>query len=170
MTQEIVNRVTKSALEIFDLEDYYPNERRLLLDIKEFLHEGFILREKEFREALDSYSWETYENAYVAIYCSTEAILPAWTFILIASKLQPYAKKIVQGDLQSLEVAIFQDIIAGVDISYLIDKPVIVKGCSKKTIPEEAYVMAVQRIQPIARSVMFGEACSAVPIYKRKNM
>lgn len=170
MTEEIVNRVTKSALEIFDLEDYYPNERRLLLDIKELLHEGFILREKEFREALDNYSWETYENAYVAIYCSTEAILPAWTFILIASKLQPYAKKIVQGDLQSLEVAIFQDIIAGVDISYLMDKPVIVKGCSKKPIPEEAYVMAVQRIQPIARSVMFGEACSAVPIYKRKNM
>lgn len=170
MTEEIVNRVTKSALEIFDLEDYYPNERRLLLDIKEFLHEGFILREKEFRETLDSYSWETYENAYVAIYCSTDAILPAWTFILITSKLQPYAKKIVQGDLQSLEVAIFQDIIAGVDISYLMDKPVIVKGCSKKTIPEEAYVMAVQRIQPIARSVMFGEACSAVPIYKRKNM
>ncbi|WP_042346639.1 DUF2480 family protein, partial [Capnocytophaga canis] len=145
MTEEIVNRVTKSALEIFDLEDYYPNERRLLLDIKEFLHEGFILREKEFREALDSYSWETYENAYVAIYCSTEAILPAWTFILIASKLQPYAKKIVQGDLQNLEVAIFQDIIAGVDISYLMDKPVIVKGCSKKPIPEEAYVMAGQR-------------------------
>ncbi len=168
MTNEIINRVAKSPLEIFDLEDFYPTERRVLFDLKDFLFEGLILKEKDFREQLDKHSWTNYENCYVAIHNSAEAIVPAWAFMLVASKLQPYAKKIVKGTLSELEISIFQEIISNIDVSHLEGKPVIVKGCSKKTIPEEAYVFAIEKIQPIAKSIMYGEACSAVPIFKKK--
>ncbi len=169
MTNEIINRVAKSPLEIFDLEDFYPTERRVLFDLKDFLFEGLILKEKDFREQLDKHSWTNYENCYVAIHNSAEAIVPALAFMLVASKLQPYAKKIVKGTLSELEISIFQEIISNIDVSHLEGKPVIVKGCSKKTIPEEAYVFAIEKIQPIAKSIMYGEACSAVPIFKKSK-
>lgn len=169
MTNEIINRVAKSPLEIFDLEDFYPTERRVLFDLKDFLFEGLILKEKDFREQLDKHLWTNYENCYVAIHNSAEAIVPAWVFMLVASKLQPYAKKIVKGTLSELEISIFQEIISNIDVSHLEGKPVIVKGCSKKTIPEGAYVFAIEKIQPIAKSIMYGEACSAVPIFKKSK-
>lgn len=168
MTNEIVNRVANSSLEIFDLEDYYPPEKRVLFDLKDFLFQEVILKEKDFREKLDAHKWSSYEGCFVAIYNSTEAIVPAWAFMLVASKMQPYAKKIIQGSLKDLEESIFEEIISRINISHLQEKPVIIKGCSKKAIPESAYVLAVQKIQPIAKSIMYGEACSAVPIYKKK--
>ncbi|GIJ97447.1 hypothetical protein CAPN001_20160 [Capnocytophaga stomatis] len=168
MADKIINRVTKSPLEVFDLEDFYPTEKRVLFDLKDFLFEGLILKEKDFREQLENHPWTDYDNCFVAIDNSADVIVPAWAFMLIASKLQPHAKKIVQGNLTDLENSVFQEIISKIDFSYLEGKPVIIKGCSKKPIPESAYVLALQKIQPIAKSIMYGEACSTVPIFKRK--
>lgn len=166
MADEIVNRVAKSPLEVFDLEDFYPTEQRILFDLTDFLFEGIMLKEKDFRLQLETHPWEAYQDCHVAIDNVSQAIVPVWAFMLVASKLQPYAKKIVHGSLKDLETAIFQEIIANIDVSRFAGKPVIIKGCSKKPVPESAYVQAVAKIQPIAKSIMYGEACSAVPIFK----
>ena len=168
MEKEIVNRVAQSKLVTFDLEDYYPKGERKVLDIKDWLYEGFILREKEFRAHVDAHDWSMYQEAYVALQCSSDAIIPGWAFMLVASKLQPYAKKVVQGNLETLETALYQTILEKLDVTEFADKPIIIKGCSKKPVPENAYLMAVSKIQEVAKSVMYGEACSSVPLFKRK--
>ena len=166
--QEIINRVANSALQVFDLEDYYPEEERLALDISQWLWEGFVLKEKEFRDSLKNYDWQQYNGKFVALYCSTDAIVPAWAYMLVTVHLQPFAKKVVQGTIEKLNIAIYQDILNNLDYTAYADKPVIIKGCSKKAVPQEAYVMASQKLMPFAKSIMFGEACSSVPLYKRK--
>ena len=168
MEKEIVNRVAQSKLITFDLEDYYPKGERKVLDIKDWLYEGFILREKEFRAHVDAHDWSMYQEAYVALQCSSDAIIPGWAFMLVASKLQPYAKKVVQGNLETLETALYQTILEKLDVTEFADKPIIIKGCSKKPVPENAYLMAGAKIQEVAKSVMYGEACSSVPLFKRK--
>lgn len=166
--EEIINKVAQSSLEVFDLEDYYQEGIRTQIDISQWLLEGFLLKEKDFRESLKNHNWEQYQNHFVAIYCSTDAILPAWASILVASHLSPYAKKVVLGTINELETAIFQDQVSQVDFSAYKDKPIILKGCSKKPVPETAYIFAIQELQKVAKSIMYGEACSAVPIYKKK--
>lgn len=165
---EIINRVANSALQVFDLEDYYPEGERLGLDISQWLWEGFVLREKEFRESLKNHDWQLYSGKFVALHCSTDAIVPAWAFMLVAVHLQPFAKKVVQGSTDDLDVAIYRDLLNNLDYSVYADKPVIIKGCSRKPVPQEAYVMSVEKLLPVAKSLMFGEACSSVPLYKRK--
>jgi hypothetical protein len=167
MQDEIINKVANSALEVFDLEDYYPKGIRTQLDISQWLLEGFLLKEKDFREALKNHDWKQYENHYVAINCSTDAIIPAWATILVTVYLAPFAKKIVTGTLTDLETALYQEIIPTLEFSQYQDKPVILKGCSKKPVPESAYIMAIQKLQPFAKSIMYGEACSAVPLFKK---
>ncbi len=167
MAEEIINRVANSSLKVFDLEDYYPSGKRILLDIKDWLYEGFILREKEFRGLLKEQDWATYQDAYVAIYCSTDAIVPAWAFMLVTTKLQPYANKVVLGDLTALETALYQPIIEALDVSDYTDQRVIVKGCSHKPVPAAAYVLITEKLQKVTKSIMYGEACSAVPLYKK---
>lgn len=169
MSESIINRVANSSLAVFDLEDYYPVGRRMAFDLKDFLFEEIVLKEKDFRQQLDDFHWEIFKDAYVALSCSSEAIIPPWAYMLVTSKLAPYARKTILGDLNHLEIALYQEIIERIDVSYLKDKPVIIKGCSQKPVPEAAYVMAVEKIQPIAKSVMYGEACSAVPIFKKKK-
>ncbi|MCF8713709.1 DUF2480 family protein [Joostella atrarenae] len=168
MQEEIINRVAQSKLETFNLEDYYPAGERVLFDIKDWLLEGFLLKEKDFRELAKNYNWEQYEGSYVALTCSTEAIIPAWAFMLLTTYLAPYAKKVVVGSLEQLETSIYQDVIPNIDLLEYTDKPVIVKGCSRKPVPQNAYIMITERLIPVAKSVMYGEACSAVPLYKRK--
>ncbi len=165
---DIINRVAQSKLVTFDLEALYPQGERKVLDIKDWLLEGIILREKEFRAHVEEQDWTSYKDAYVALQCSTDAIVPGWAFMLVATKLQPYAKKVVVGSLEDLETALYQSILENLDVSQYVDKPVIIKGCSKKPVPENAYLMALEKIQPVAKSVMYGEACSSVPLYKRK--
>ncbi len=167
---EIINKVANSSLEVFDLEDYYPTGIRSQIDISKWLFEGFLLKEKDFRETLKNQDWSQYQNHYVAIFCSTQAIFPAWATILITVYLSPYAKKVVVGDLTDLDTALYQSILSNLDYSVYKDKSVIVKGCSKKPVPESAYILAVQYLQPEAKSIMYGEACSAVPIYKRSKV
>lgn len=168
MAEEIVNRVANSKLITFDLEDYYPNGERVLLDISKWLYEGIVLREKEFRAHVKQHDWSQYQDKYIAVNCSTGAIVPAWAYMLISVELQSYSKQTVVGNLEVLETVIYQNIIDGLDISKFIDKPVIIKGCSKKPVPLNAYNMISRKLKPIAKSIMFGEACSNVPLFKRK--
>lgn len=165
---EIVNRVAQSKLITFDLEEYYPAGPRIELDITDWLYEGLILREKEFRAQVDAHDWSAYQDAYVALQCSSDAIVPGWAFMLISSRLQPFAKQVVIGDLEALETTLYQKIITDLETEQFRDKPVIIKGCTNKPVPKNAYLWATARIQEVAKSVMYGEACSSVPLYKRK--
>lgn len=168
MKEEIINRVANSILVTVDLEDYYPKGNRVLFDIKDWLLEGLVLREKDFREQISQHDWSQYQDSYVALTCSTDAIVPAWAFMLISIHLQPFAKKIIIGNLESLETSIYQDIINNLNVSVFQDKPLIIKGCSKKPVPQNAYIMLSNKLKPIAKSIMYGEACSSVPLYKKK--
>ncbi|MEL1246120.1 DUF2480 family protein [Flavobacterium sp. DGU11] len=166
--QEIINRVAGSVLQVFDLEDYYPDGERAALDISGWLWEGFVLREKEFREALKNHDWQQYSGKFIALQCSTDAIVPAWAYMLITIYLQPFAKKIVQGKIEDINILVYQEILDALDYTEYTGKPVIIKGCSRKPVPQEAYVLAAQKLMPFAKSIMFGEACSSVPLYKKK--
>lgn len=166
---EIVNRVAKSSLVTFDLEDYYLEGRRYSLDIKDWLFEGFILREKEFREHLELHNWDQYKDAYVALNCSTDAIIPGWAYMLVATKLEPIANSVVIGSLEMLETVIFQSVIEDMDLTPFKDKAVIIKGCTNKPIPPNAYLWITLRLQEVSKSLMYGEACSSVPLVKRKK-
>lgn len=167
--KEIVNRVANSVLQVFDLEDYYQEGERVALDISQWLLEGFVLREKDFRQALKEYNWEQYQDKFVALHCSTDAIVPAWAYMLITTYLQPYTKRTIQGSVTDIDVLYYQEVLDSLDYTQYADKPVIVKGCSHKPVPEQAYVMAVNKLMPVAKSLMFGEACSSVPLYKKKR-
>ena len=166
--EEIVNKVANSALEVFDLEDYYPNGIRVQIDISLWLLEGFLLKEKDFREHLKNHDWSQYQDQYVAINCNTDAIVPAWASILVAIQLAPFAKKIVNGTIEDLDSSLFEEILSKIDFSVYKNKAVIIKGCSKKPVPMRAYILAAHYLQPFARSIMYGEACSAVPLFKKK--
>ena len=166
--EEIINKVANSSLQVFDLEDYYVSGIRTQLDISQWLYEGFLLKEKDFREALKNHDWSQYQNHFVSINCSSEAILPAWASILVTTYLSPFAKKVVLGTTIDMETYLYQEVLSNIDYSVYKDKPVILKGCSKKPVPESAYVMAIQKLQPISKSIMYGEACSAVPLYKAR--
>lgn len=168
MEEEIINRVAASVLEVFDLEDYYPEGRRMRVDISQWLEEGFLLREKDFRNALKTHDWSQYKDAYVALFCSTDAIVPAWATILVTTYLTGVARKVVIGNLEDIDTELYAEILPTLDYETYRGKPVIIKGCSRKPVPTSAYLMAVQRLQPVAKSIMYGEACSAVPLYKSK--
>ena len=168
MAEEIINRVAKSKLITVDLEHYYPEGKRVLFDMASWLFEGLVLREKDFRALVKAHEWSQYKDTFIALSCSTEAIIPDWAYMLIAIHLEPFSKKIVLGNLDALETAIYQDIIQNLDASSFKDKPIIIKGCSKKPVPPSAYVMITNKLKPIAKSIMFGEACSSVPLYKRQ--
>lgn len=168
MAEEIINRVANSKLVTIDLEDYYPEGVRYVFDIKDWLFEGLVLREKAFRQHVKEYDWSQHKGHYVALTCSSEAIIPAWAYMLLSLELQPYTSKTIIGDLESLETSIYQDIINTLDVSVFKDKPVIVKGCSNKPVPTNASIMLANKLQPVASSIMYGEACSSVPLFKRK--
>ena len=168
MKEEIINRVANSKLITIDLEEYYPNGKRILFDIKDWLYEGFVLREKEFRSSVKDHDWSQYKNTYMALTCSSDAIIPAWAYMLLTTMLTPYAKKVIVGDLEALETAIYQDIISDLDITQYKDKLLIIKGCSEKPVPQNAYILLTSKLTAIAKSVMYGEACSSVPLFKRK--
>lgn len=168
MEEEIINRVAKSPLQIFDLEDYFPEGKRIGIDISIWLWEGFILKEKEFREELKNHDWSQYQDAYINLICSTDAIIPGWAYSLVTMHLTGIAKKVIIGDQQDLNTLLYQEILEKIDYSQFQDKPVLIKGCANKPVPENALVLACQKIQPVAKSIMFGEACSTVPLYKKR--
>jgi hypothetical protein len=167
MSDEITNRVENSSLVQVSLDEFYPEGERVLFDIKGFLRDEIALIEKEFRASLKETNWSEYEGKYVAIVCSADAIVPLWAFMLVATHLQPFSKKVVFGNKQDLEKAIFNDVLSEIDYTLYQDATIIVKGCGKFPIPESVVVEFTVRLQGYAKSLMFGEACSAVPLYKR---
>ena len=169
MAEEIINRVVNSKLINIDLEEFYPEGKRILFDIKDWLYEGIILKEKDFREHVANHDWSQYLNNYVALTCSEDAIIPSWAYLLVSSELVPFAKKVVIGNLELLETVLFQNVIQNIDTSDFIDKPVIIKGCANKPIPSSAFSLLIEKIQPVAKTIMYGEACSTVPVYKKKK-
>jgi len=164
---EIVNKVAASGLVTIDLEDIYPNAERAIFDIKDHLWQGLALREKDFREFVKENNWEDYRDKYVAITCSVDAIVPNWAFMLVASKLEGIASKVVFGTKEVLETIVFRELIDSLPLEQYRDKRLIVKGCSNKPVPSSAYVDLVTKLQPVAKSIMFGEPCSTVPVFKR---
>jgi len=169
MSTEIINRVANSKLVTFDLEDFYPKGERVVFDIRDWLLEGLVLRETVFREKALAHDWSQYQDSYVSLLCSTDAIIPAWSYMLLATHLQPFAKKVVTGDLELLETVVYTEIIKDLDVSALEGKPIIVKGCSHKPVPQNAYLLLIEKLQPVAKSILYGEACSSVPLFKNKK-
>ncbi len=166
---EIINKIKNSKLVSVDLEDFYPIGERISFDIKDWLFEESILKEKEFRAQVDNHDWSTYQGAFIALHCSVEAIIPSWAFLLITTKLAPYTNRIVVGDFKTIETVLFNEIISNLDMELFRNKHVLIKGCSEKPIPDSAYVQLAQRLVHVATSVMYGEACSNVPLYKNKH-
>lgn len=168
MEQEIVNKVANSALITIDLEELVDKRERVALDIKDQLFQGFLLREKEFRNFIAEHDWSQYRDKHAAIYCSTDAILPKWAFMLLAQALQPFAASVVYGTTVHLEQFLYQQALQQLDVEAYRDKRVVVKGCGDKDVPTFAYVELTRLLSPVAKSIMYGEPCSTVPVYKRK--
>jgi len=169
MSETILNKVANSVLVNFDLESYIPKGSRTFIDISQWLEQGFLLREKPFREALITHDWKKYSRHHIALGSSTGAILPAWASLLVTSYLQPVAKIIVLGSLVELERQIFREMITELDLTPFEGKPIMIKGCSDATIPQDAYILLVQRLQSVTKSLFYGEACSSVPLWKVKK-
>lgn len=164
----IMNRVEASGLITLDLKDFYPAEPIKIFDIKDYLFRGLIIKEKDFREALKNTNWSEYENTNVAVTCSTDAIIPVWAYMLVATYLQPFAKNIVLGNEEKLIETILLKNISLINAGDYKDKRVVIKGCGDVHIPESAYFKITELLLPHVKSIMYGEPCSTVPVYKRK--
>lgn len=163
---EIKNKIAESGLVNFDLSQLLPKGKRIGIDLKDFLFQELILKEKDFREKVASINEADYADSYIYIYNSADAIVPLWAYFLITAKLTDSAKKIVFGNREDLEVLLMHNAIQTYDFSEMTNKRVLVKGCSDKSIPENAYIELVEQLKPLVKSLMFGEACSNVPIFK----
>lgn len=166
---EIVNRVANSSLVTFNLEDFYPPGEQAQIDLKDLLFQGLILREKDIRDFIKTHEWMEYQNKNVAVFCSADAVIPTWAYMLMGIALQPHAKKIVFGNLEVLTDQLFKDALDRVDWEKFRDAKVVIKGCSDVHVPASAYVEAATRLRPLAASILYGEPCSTVPLYKRSK-
>lgn len=167
MENEIINKVSQSGLVTIDLEAFYPEGERVLFDIKEQLFQGLILREKDFREFIKNKDWNTYKNKYVALICSADAIVPTWAYMLLATQLEPVAKKVVFGNLETLETILYHEILSTIKIEDYKDARIVIKGCGDLPVPKAAFVEITNLLRPVAKSIMYGEPCSTVPLYKQ---
>jgi hypothetical protein len=167
MSEPIINKVAESGLISLDLEKWYPRDEMALFDLKDHLFMGLILKEKDFREALKNLDWEPYRDKYVALTCTADAIIPVWAWMLVVSYLQPLAKEIVMGDEKELHKTIFLKNLAAIDVSEYNDKRVVIKGCGETPIGDYAYLEITKLLRPVVKSIMYGEPCSTVPVYKK---
>lgn len=167
MAEEIVNKVAQAGIEQIDLFDFLSRDEISVIDLKDQLWNEFVLKEKEFRQWVKDHNWEQYDAGRVAVYCSNDAILPSWAFMLVAAQLAK-AKSVVYGSIQQAKEELFFTNLESWDTSHLKDKRVMVKGCSDIPNPNKAYVVLTKRLLPVVKSLMFGEPCSAVPVYKKK--
>ncbi len=168
MEEVFVNRVANSGLETINLEDFYPQGDRVQIDVKELLFMELVLKEKDFRDWVKNNDWTQFSGKFVAVYCSNDAIVPTWAYMLIASKLSGVAQKVVFGDLNTLESILWQDAIMNLDTNIYKDKKVVIKGCGDLPISAAAYTEISSKLIPVVQSLMYGEPCSTVPVYKRK--
>ena len=169
MTEEIVNKVAGSGLLEINLEDFYLPGKRVLFDIAPCLFQGLILREKDFREFVKNHEWHQYKDKHIAIVCSADAIVPTWAYMLLGSALSGIAANIVFGDLDDLDKVLFERSLSTLNVEEYKDAKVVIKGCSNLPVGMHAYVRLVELLRPLARSIMYGEPCSTVPVYKRKG-
>jgi hypothetical protein len=167
MENEIINKVALSGIITIDLEEFYLQGERVLLDIKEQLFQGLILKEKDFREFIKNEDWRKYTDKYVALICSADAVIPTWAYMLLAIQVEPYVKKVVFGDLETLETVLYNEILNKLNINDYKDARVVIKGCGHLSVPKAAYVEITRLLRPVAKSIMYGEACSMVPLYKQ---
>ena len=163
---EIVNKVAKSGLITLDMKTFKGSQNRKIIDIKNWLYEGMVLKEKKFREHLNDENWEQYKDAFVALHCSNDTIIPVWAYMLLTKYLNPYASSIIYGNEKELEKKIFHLNIKNFDVKPLENKRVLLKGCTDTYIPENSYVQLSNKLIGNVKSLMFGEACSNVPIFK----
>jgi hypothetical protein len=169
MEDIIINKVAQSGLITLDLEEYYPQNEIVMFDLKDYLFMELILKEKEYREALKNLDWKIYQNKIVAICCSTDAVIPLWAYMLAVTYLEPYAKDILYGkDSEVLDMLLLKNI-QKINAIEFEGKRIVVKGCGDKKIPESAYIEITKILRPVAKSIMFGEPCSTVPIYKAQR-
>ena len=161
-------RIKQSGLKTIDLEDYYPEGERISFDLKDYLYQGLVLREKDFRSAIDALDWTSYEGKHVAVFCSVDAIIPAWVYMLVTARLEPHAATINQGDLEALELELFRRSLTKLDLEKFRDKKIMVKGCGDKEVPPAVFAEFTRLLRPVVKSLMYGEPCSTVPVYKRK--
>lgn len=167
LEQPLVNRVAQSGLVTIDLEELYPRGEVVSFDLKDYLFMGLILKEKDFREALKAHDWSQYAGKNLAVFCSAEAIVPMWAYMLVATYAAPYANDVAQTTPEQFAETAFLKKLSALDISEYEGKRLVIKGCSDKPVPPSAYLEITRRLQPVAQSIMFGEACSAVPVYKK---
>lgn len=167
--ENFVNKVAASGLITLNLEEYYHTGERIVYDIKDNLFHGLMLREKDFREFIKAHDWAAYTNKNVAIICSADAIVPTWAYMLLANKLKPYANEVVFGSLETLESVLFTKALAKIDLNAFSGERVVVKGCADIDVPVSAYVEITNLLAPVVKSIMYGEPCSTVPIFKRKD-
>lgn len=168
MSDEIINKVAASGLITLDLEEYYPKDEIVVFDLKPHLFMGMILKEKDFRTAMQQLDWTVYGDKVVAVTCSAEAIIPMWAYMLVATYLQPVAKDIIFGNEQTARQQLFVRNIEAIPADQYIDQRVVVKGCGDVPIGEFAYLEITKKLRPVAKSIMYGEPCSTVPIFKKK--
>lgn len=168
MNDPIINKVAESGLITLNPENYYPREETTVFDLKDFLFMGLILKEKDFREQLKNHDWEAYRDKYTGVYCSADAIIPVWAWMLIASYLEPVAKEMIMGDEKALHQHLFLKNIAAINLQEFTDQRVVIKGCGETPIGDFVYMELTRRLRPVAKSIMYGEACSTVPVYKKK--
>jgi hypothetical protein len=167
LDKPLVNRVANSGLITIDLEKFYPEGELVLFDLKDYLFMGLILKEKDFREALAANDWAQYEGKNLAVFCSADAIIPVWAYMLVTAYAAPYARDVFQGTAEEFYKNAFQKALASIDPQEYESKRIVIKGCSDKPVPPAAYVELTRKLQPYAHSIMYGEPCSTVPIFKR---
>ncbi len=168
--EDFINRVAQSALVTLNLEEFIHPGEPVVYDIKDNLFHGLMLREKDFRAFVKDHDWSQYDGQNVAVICSVDAIVPTWAYMVLAGKLQGHAHRYVFGDLDALEQHLFHEAIAGLDAEQYRDAKLVVKGCGEKPVPTYAYVAIMQKLLPVASSIMYGEPCSTVPLYKRPKV
>jgi hypothetical protein len=168
--ENFINKVAQSGLVTLDPAAFYPQGERVVYDIKDNLFMELILKEKDFREFVKGHDWTQYNGKFVAVTCTADAIVPAWAYMLLANRLAPYAKEIVFGDADVMETVLFvKSIAAGLDVEQYRDQRIVIKGCGDIPVPVSAYVELTKKLTPVVKSLMFGEPCSTVPIYKKRD-
>lgn len=167
MEQPFVNKVADSGIITLNLEDYYPTTGVEIFDMKDYLFMELILKEKDFREKLKEADFSIYQDKIVAVTCSADAVIPVWAYMLVASVLQPIAKDVVFGTKEDVLNQLVVQNIQNIEIEKFTDQRIVVKGCGELPISESAYLTITHKLRPVAKSIMYGEPCSTVPVFKK---